>query len=91
MEYSITYPGDLDDYDWADSRAKGWIDTVVSWPGGERTITFYDQVRLSQSVAIDIEGLGFFAGVIVVIDAIGQEEIEHAVALLAERGFRDIR
>jgi hypothetical protein len=91
MDYSIKYPADLDDYDWADSQAKGWIDIVVSWPGGERTVTCFDQVRLPQSVASDINTLGFFAGTIIVIDTIGREEIEHTVARLAERNFLDIR
>lgn len=93
MEYSITFPGDFDDYDWAEIEDKGWLgDVLVSWPGGECSLTFFDRGRLAHAIGVDIERLGYFAGAkIIVVDVVSRSSIEDAIARIADRRFLDLK
>ena len=91
VEYRIKFPEAMDDADWAVQEAKGWLDVTVVWDGGERVLSFYDQNRLMQAVSADLARLGHFAAAgLVVVRRVTPEEIEAAVATIAERGFVDI-
>lgn len=54
-------------------------------------MSFYGQDKLMQSVAADLARLGHFAEAsLVVVRKVTPEEIEAAVAAIAEHGFVDI-
>ncbi|MEY9926712.1 hypothetical protein ABH926_001334 [Catenulispora sp. GP43] len=92
MSYRIAFPAEMDEGDWALQEAKGWLEAKIVWDGGERTVTFYDQARLMQSISDDMRRLGFFAEPgIVVLPTVTRAGIEAAVAALAERGFVDLQ
>lgn len=92
MDYSIRFPGELDEYDWSDIEAKGWLgEVLVSWPGGEHSLTFFDRVRLTQAIGVDIERLGYFAGAnVIVVDEVSRTTVESVVARMADRQFCDL-
>jgi hypothetical protein len=88
----VVYPLAMDDFDWAMTEAKGWIEVTVHWTGGDRTVTFYDPVRLAQEVQSALAGPGYFTErTSVVVPTLSKEAIEAVVALLAQRDFADIR
>jgi len=91
MQYEITYPDGLDEYDWAEIEAKGWLDVVVTWPGGRRTLSLYDPVRLSQTIEDDVGRHGYFvAATMIVLPAVTRAGIERAVARMAEANFAEL-
>lgn len=51
----------MDDHDWAMTETKGWIEVTVRWAGGEHAVTFYDPIRLAQTVQTVLTQSGFFA------------------------------
>ncbi|WP_306214625.1 hypothetical protein [Actinoplanes sp. RD1] len=90
-EVQIVYPGAMDEHDWAMTEAKGWIEITLRSAEGDRTIPFYDPVRLAQDVVDATTGTGYFAAsAVVVIPAVTREAIEAVVARIAERGYTDI-
>ncbi|SCL20533.1 hypothetical protein GA0074692_0894 [Micromonospora pallida] len=87
----VVYPASLDDYDWAMTEAKGWIEVVVHWSGREKAITFYDPTRLAQEVQSAMRVPGYFAErAVAVVPTVTREAIEAAVALMALRDFADV-
>lgn len=87
----VVYPASLNDYDWAMTEAKGWIEVVVRWPGREKAITFYDPTRLAQEVQSAMRMPGYFAEpAVAVVPTVTREAIEAAVALMAQRDFADV-
>lgn len=87
----VVYPGSMDDYDWATTEAKGWIEITVRSTGGEKSVTFYDPARLAQEVENAMTGPGYFAeSAIVVVPAVTRETVEATIARMAQRGFADI-
>jgi hypothetical protein len=94
MEYQITYPDGLeDDFRWSQTEAKGWLDgVVVTWPGGRRTLSLYDEVRLPQSIGVDMRRQGYFVvTALVVLPAVNRQEIERAVADMAAADFVELQ
>jgi copper chaperone CopZ len=82
----------MDDDDWTITEVKGWIEVTVSWPEGEKAITFYDPSRLTQEIRDGIAGHGYFAeSAVVVVPTVTREAIEAAVAQMAESGFAELR
>ena len=80
----------MDDFDWAMQEAKGWLEVTVTWDGGSRVVEVYDPVRLAQTVTGDIARLGrFSSGSLLVVPSVTRENIETAVAALADGGFFD--
>jgi hypothetical protein len=91
MKYRIEWPVPLDELDWMTQEAKGWIMVTVVWDGGQRIVTFYDPVRLMQSVTIELDTRGIFAeGSLVVVPRVTLDAVETAIARFAERDFADI-
>jgi hypothetical protein len=92
LKYQIIFPDGLDDFDWADIEAKGWLDGVrLLLPDGERTLSIFDSVRLPQAIAVDVRRLGYFAAnSLLVVPSVNREQIELAVSRMAERGFADL-
>jgi len=88
MEYRIEFPEAMDDYGWSVQEAKGWLDVTVVWEGGERVLNIYDQNRLMKAAEVDLGRLGYFAVTsLVVVRKVTLEDIESAVAAIADRGF----
>jgi hypothetical protein len=78
----------MDAFDWADQEAKGWLDVTVTWDGGSRVVEVYDPVRLAQSAADEVARIGrFSSGSLLVVPSVTREDIETAVAAIAEEGF----
>jgi hypothetical protein len=90
MEFRIEWPGPMDSFDWADQEAKGWLDVTVAWEGGRRVVEVYDPVRLAQSVTGDVARLGRFSSrSLLVVSSVTPENIETALAAIADEGFFD--
>lgn len=90
-EVQIVYPDMMDDYDWAVTRDKGWIEVAVRWVEGEKTITFYDPNRLALEVQRATAQLGYFAEpAVVVVPDLTKDAIEAAVTIMAGRDFVDV-
>jgi hypothetical protein len=87
----VVYPDPMDDYDWAMTEAKGWIELAVGWAGGQEAITFYDPTRLAQEVQGAMAQPGYFVErALVVVPTVTRGAIESAVAAMARRGFVDV-
>ncbi|MEU4220638.1 hypothetical protein [Actinoplanes sp. NPDC026623] len=81
----------MDDFDWAMTETKGWIEITVQWAGRRKRVTFYDPARLAQEVQSAVAQPGYFAeSAVVVLPAVTREAIEAVVAQLAQRRFADI-
>jgi len=82
----VVYPAAMDDYDWAMTEAKGWIEVIVRSSEGEKAITFYDPARLAQEVRDAMTGPGIFAdSAVVVVPKVTREAIEAAIARMNPR------
>ncbi|MFF3408818.1 hypothetical protein ACFYW8_21925 [Streptomyces sp. NPDC002742] len=80
----------MDEFDWANQEAKGWLHVTVAWDGGRQVIEVYDPVRLAQSVTSEIARLGrFTAGSLLVVPSVTRENIESAISVIADEGFID--
>ncbi|MFE5769211.1 hypothetical protein ACFQ7O_12725 [Streptomyces sp. NPDC056485] len=92
MEYQVEFPANLDGFDWSEIEDKGWLDNVwISWSGHRRAVSFFDEIRLPQAAAVDIERFGFFsARNIVVVRRVARDEINRTVSAMADRGFVDL-
>lgn len=92
MEYQVVFPEGLDEFDWSEIEDKGWLDGVrISWSGNSYTLSFFDEIRLPQAVAVDIERLGYFsARNVVVVRRVARDEINRTVSVMADRGFADL-
>jgi hypothetical protein len=81
----------MDEYDWAMTEAKGWIEVTVRWAGGEKVITFYEPTRLAQEMRRALAERGYFAEqASVVVPTLTKEAIEAVVELMARHDFVDI-
>lgn len=90
MDFRIEWPEGMDDFDWAMQEAKGWVDVTVAWDGGSRVVEVYDPVRLAQTVTGDLARLGRFSSrSLLVVPSITPENIETAMAAIADKGFFD--
>jgi hypothetical protein len=90
MVFRIEWPEPMDDFDWAMQEAEGWLDVTVAWDGGSRVVEVYDPVRLAQTVTGDVARLGrFSSGSLLVVPSVTRENIETAVAAIADEGFFD--
>ena len=90
MDLRIEWPEPMDDFDWAMQEAKGWLEVTVAWDGGSRVVEVYEPVRLAQTVTGGIARLGrFSSGSLLVVPNVTRENIETAVAAIAEEGFFD--
>ena len=56
----------------------------------ERAITFYDPVRLSQSMNVDLACQGYFAERIIVVPRLTREAAEAAVRAIGQHGFTEL-
>jgi hypothetical protein len=91
LAMQAVYPASMDDYDWAMTEAKGWIEITVRSTEGEKAITFYDPARLAQEVQGAMTESGYFAeSAVVVVPTVTREAIEAVIARLARSGFTDI-
>ena len=87
----VVYPDPMDDFDWAMTEAKGWIELTVGWGGGQEAITFFDPTRLAQEVQAAMAQPGYFAErALVVVPTVTRAAIEAAVAAMARRCFVDV-
>jgi hypothetical protein len=77
----------MDEYDWWEAESKGWLAVTVRWDAGQWAITFYDPVRLSQSMNVDLARQGYFAEQIIVVPRITREAVESAARAIAQCGF----
>lgn len=88
----IIYPDAMDDHDWAMTETKGWIEVTVRWAGGEHTVTFYDPIRLAQTVQTVLTQPGYFAErALVVVPKLTRDAIESTVAAMTRNDFVDVR
>lgn len=85
--YRIIFPDWFDDHAW-EVESKGWLqDVAVIFGGKEYPITFYDPVRLSQTIEDDISaGDFFFENNLVVLKSVDRENIELAIRKIVETG-----
>ncbi|MFD9060765.1 hypothetical protein ACFVZ3_04500 [Kitasatospora purpeofusca] len=92
MEYQVALPAGLDEFDWFEIENKGWLDGVrVSWSGNSCAVSFFDEIRLPQAIAVDIERLGYFsARNVVVVRRVTRDEINRTMSAMADRGFADL-
>ena len=87
----VVYPFAMDDYDWAMTETKGWIEITVQWANRRKTINFYDPTRLAQEVQSAATRSGYFAeSAVVVLPAVTKEAIEAVIAKMAQRHFAAI-
>lgn len=90
MDFRIEWPVPMDEFDWANQEAKGWLHVTVAWDGGRQVIEVYDPVRLAQSVTSEIARLGrFTARSLLVVPSVTRENIESAISVIADEGFID--
>lgn len=90
MDFRIEWPEPMDEFDWAVQEAKGWLAVTVAWVGGSRVVEVYDPVRLAQSVTGEVARLGRFSSrSLLVVPSVTPENIETAVAAIADEGFFD--
>jgi hypothetical protein len=87
LDPEVVYPVEMDDYQWWETESKGWLAVTVRWDGGEQEMTFYDPVRLSQSMNVDLARQGYFAERIIVVPKLTREAVESSARAIAERGF----
>lgn len=92
MSYQVSFPGNFDDYEWAEIEAKGWLDGVrIVRDGDTFTLAIFDEVRLPQAIRVDVERLGYFAANrLLVVPRVTREGIEIAIEKMAEREFQDL-
>lgn len=92
MEYQVTFPDGLDEFEWFEIENRGWLEGVrISSNDDMYTVSFFDEIRLPQIVAADIERLGFFsARNLVVVQRVARDEICSVVSAIADRGFVDL-
>ena len=92
LNYQVIFPVELDDYDWAEIEAKGWIgDVRVVWSEGECSLSFFDETRLPRAIEVDVNRLGYFtAKNIIVVRRVARDEIMNAVSVMSRRGFVDL-
>ena len=93
-DYTLRFPQDYDTDEeiW---KAKGYtvVEVEVSGPVATRfSLTVYDPVRLAQDIESELADVGpvFAEANVVVVPAVGRDEIEQAVEVLARRGFRGL-
>lgn len=91
MDPEVIYPVDMGEYEWWETESKGWLEVTVRWHTAERAITFYDPVRLSQSMNVDLARQGYFAERIIVVPTLTREAVESAVRAIGEQGFTEFR
>lgn len=86
-EYTLKWPDDFENYSWQ-IESKGWFVGLEIIVGGKTLKpTFYDSSRLSQDIAGEISGAGFFfEPFLIVIRQVNRESMERAVADLAKAG-----
>jgi hypothetical protein len=86
-QYTLKWPDDFGDYSW-EIESKGWfVGLEIVIDGKTLRPTFYDPVRLSQDIAGETSGAGFFfEPFLIVIRQVNRETIERAVADLAKTG-----
>jgi len=92
--YTLRFPKDYDTDEeiW---KAKGYavVEVEVSGPVAARySLTIYHPVRLAQDIETELAEVGavFAEPNVVVVTAVGRDEIEQAVEVLARRGFRGL-
>ena len=81
--FTLALPPDFDDYE-GETEAKGYFpEARLSVAGKHYRLTFYDPVRLSQTIADDLRhGALFFEANLVVVSAVTRSEMERAVEAL---------
>ncbi|GGN84139.1 hypothetical protein GCM10010112_63170 [Actinoplanes lobatus] len=90
MNPEVIYPVDMGEYEWWETGSKGWLQVTVRWDAAEWAITFYDPVRLSQEINLDLARQGYFAERIIVVPSLTREAVEAAVQAIAQHdGFAD--
>jgi hypothetical protein len=91
LDPEVIYPVDMGEYEWWETESKGWLEVTVRWDAAERAITFYDPVRLSQSMNVDLARQGYFAERIIVVSRLTREAVESAVRAIGQQGFTEFR
>jgi hypothetical protein len=75
------------DGDLWDITAKGWFPAELSYRGRTYAVTFYDPVRLAQTIEDDLEQDGFFfAENLIVVKTVELRSLDDAVRKLVETG-----
>jgi hypothetical protein len=81
----LRLPADFDDL-W-EVNAKGWLPAELVYLGRTYAVTFYDPVRLAQTIEDDLERSGFFLEEnLIVVRTINRQLLEDAVGKLVETG-----
>lgn len=90
--YQVVYPEGYHDRREAETPAKGWLDVEVEFSNGSTCpVSFYDPVRLSQTVADEFRaGSGYYTEPnLIVVPEVSTESIEHAIKGLVAKGWFD--
>lgn len=79
MSVEVIFPADFDKYA-GEVEAKGWLSgALLSVSGKEYSLTFYDPVRLAQTIHDELErGNVFYEPNLVVVRAVTRSEMEVA-------------
>lgn len=89
LTVQVVYPATMDEYDWAMTEAKGWIEVTVRSTEGVNRITFYDPVRLAQEVQDAMkQPPGYFTeSAVVVVPTVTKGAIEAVIAHMTGDGI----
>jgi hypothetical protein len=89
----LTFEGGLSQPDEEEAKLRGYLGNVtVELQGGLRyRVTFYDPVRLAQTIQDDLHfGSPYFAEPgLIVVDEVSKSRIEDVIERLAQKGFFD--
>jgi len=85
--FTFILPDDFDDCEW-EATAKGWCPGArLIVLGKSYCLTFYDAVRLGQTIQSELEGgRSFFEPNLVVVRAVTRAEMERAAEWLVQSG-----
>jgi hypothetical protein len=85
--YSLVFPQEFDDYAW-EVESKGWFASAkLTFLEKQYQITFYDPVRLRQTVEDELQSESvFFEPNLVVVPAVTRENMEKAIDFLIQSG-----
>jgi hypothetical protein len=81
----------LNEVQWSEAEAKGFLPATISDGEQEVAVVFYDPTRLAQDVRAEVEISQRFASPsIVVLPSITRAAVEAAAESLAASGFRSV-
>ena len=84
IDYKLALPNDFDDYAW-EVESKGWFEATAEFDNKRFTITFYDQARLSQVIADELESVpAFYESNLFVLKSVDRNNMERAIDYIAK-------